>query len=252
MSINSDIQKLEPGDIVVLYEVDMTGIGGDVLRFHGYPQEASIWWQGNEYAPWAIDADGFEITGDGQQPAPTVSVGNIGIDADGNPIPGVISVLCMAFDDLLDAKVIRHRTLAQYLDAENFVNGNDSADPDEHLPDDIYFIEQRTTETSSVVQFELRNALDLSNEMLPNKQIIAGVCWWARNGKAGVGASGNLGYRGPYCGYAGDAMFDENGNPTLDPALDQCGGGISDCKLRFGEFGVLNYGSYAAAGLVRT
>lgn len=242
MSINADIQKLEPGGIVVLFELDATEIGADIQRFHGYAQTTSIWWQGNEYLPWAIQAEGFELTGDGQQPAPVLSVGNIGQDADGNQIPGIISALCIAFEDLLGAKLIRHRTLVQYLDAVNFPEGNSESNPDEHMPDDIYYVEQKTSETSETVQFELRSALDLSNEMLPGKQIIAGVCWWAR---------GN-GYRGPYCGYAGAAMFDKDGNPVTDPQLDECGGGVSDCKKRFGEWEVLNYGSYAAAGMIRT
>lgn len=242
MTINSDIQKLEPGALVILYEVDMTAIGGSVLRFHGYTQQSSIWWQGLEYTPWAIDADGFELTGDSQQPAPTISVGNIGVDSAGNAIPGVISQLCIQFDDLLDAKVIRHRTLGQYLDAVNFPGGNPTADPLQEMAADIFYVEQKTAETSTIVQFELRSALDLSTEMLPNKQIIAGVCWWARSN----------GYRGAYCGYTGAAMFDKDGNPTTVTALDQCGGGVSDCKLRFGANGVLNYGSYAAAGLIRT
>jgi lambda family phage minor tail protein L len=252
MTIASDIQKLEPGDVVVLYEIDMTMIGANVMRLHGYPLSSSIWWQGNEYIGWAIDADGFDITSDSQQPVPTVTVGNIGVDVDGNPIPGVISGLCLAFDDLIDAKVIRHQTFKKYLDAVNFADGNSDADPEEHFPDDVFFIEQRLLEVAESVQFELRGALDLSTEQVPNKQIIANVCWWARNGKAGDGASGSTGYRGSYCQYTGDAMFDEDGNPTTDPALDQCSGSVSACKLRFGEFGILNFGSYAAAGLVRT
>ncbi|MGK9518010.1 phage minor tail protein L, partial [Salmonella enterica subsp. enterica] len=37
MSINSDYQKLEPGNTVRLFEVDGTAFGvGDILRFHSY------------------------------------------------------------------------------------------------------------------------------------------------------------------------------------------------------------------------
>jgi len=128
MSINSDIQKLEPGGIVILYELDATEIGADTQRFHGYAQAASIWWQGNEYVPWAIQAEGFELTSEGQQPAPVLSVGNIGQDAGGNQIPGIISALCIAFEDLLGARLIRHRTLAQYLDAVNFPRGKSGSE----------------------------------------------------------------------------------------------------------------------------
>jgi len=240
--ILADIQKLEPGGRVHLFELDATDIGGDLMRFHGYAQQGSIWWQGNEYVPWAINAEDFEITSDGQQPAPSLSVGNIGQDADGNPVVGVISALCIYLDDLANAKVIRHTTLAQYLDAINFADGNPDADPEEEFPQDIYQIEQKTSETGEVITFELRNALDLNGQQVPDKQIVAGLCWWVRNG----------GYRGAYCGYAGTAMFDKDGNSTDNPALDDCGGLVSDCKKRFGEYEPINWGSYAAAGLVRS
>jgi lambda family phage minor tail protein L len=242
IKILADIQKLEPGGKVHLFELDATDIGGDLLRFHGYGQVGPIWWQGNEYSPWAIDAVDFEITGDGQQPAPILSVGNIGVDENGNTVAGVISAMCIYLDDLAKAKITRRTTLAQYLDAANFEDGNADADPNEEFPPDVYFIEQKTSETSEVVTFELRNALDLNGEMLPGKQIVAGLCWWVRNG----------GYRGPYCGYAGSAMFDKQGEPTDNPALDDCGGQVSDCKKRYGEYDVINWGSYSAAGLVRT
>ena len=34
--ITSEIQGLAPGELVQLFELDATQIGGDVLRFHGY------------------------------------------------------------------------------------------------------------------------------------------------------------------------------------------------------------------------
>src|SRR3546814_759945 len=126
MPILSDIQKLEPGGHVRLYELDMTEIGGSILRFNPYPQVGPIFWQGEQYDPWAIEASEFERTGDAQQPSPRLAVGNIGIDSDGNPIPGVISSLCIALDDLVGARLIVRETLAHYLDTENFPEGNRS------------------------------------------------------------------------------------------------------------------------------
>lgn len=43
-TIKGDIQQLEPGTLVELFEVDATAISGDVLRFHGYTQLGSMWW----------------------------------------------------------------------------------------------------------------------------------------------------------------------------------------------------------------
>ena len=70
MGINADIQNPEPGALVELFELDASGIGGEVLRFHGYMQVGPIFWQGQRYEPWAIQAEGFEQVGEGQQFSP--------------------------------------------------------------------------------------------------------------------------------------------------------------------------------------
>ena len=49
MSMSTDVQLLEPGDAVRLYEVDATHLGGEVMRFHGHLQQGTIIWQGQVY-----------------------------------------------------------------------------------------------------------------------------------------------------------------------------------------------------------
>lgn len=241
MRIYADVQKLEVGDLVELYELDATPIGGTLQRFHGYTQVGPIWWQGNQYDPWAITAEGFEQVGDGQQPTPTLSVGNIGADAEGKPIAGVISSLCIVLDDLVGAWVRVRRTLGSYLDAKNFPEGNPTANPAEELPAEVWIVQQKTAETAEVVEFQLSSALDFGGQQLPSRPILAGVCSWLRKG----------GYRGPYCGYTGSRMFDLAGNPVTDPARDRCSGLMSDCKKRFGEYEPIAFGGFPSADLIR-
>lgn len=241
MRIYADVQKLEVGDLVELYELDATPIGGTLQRFHGYTQVGPIWWQGSQYDPWAITAEGFEQVGDGQQPTPTLSVGNIGADAEGKPIAGVISSLCIALDDLVGAWVRVRRTLGSYLDARNFAEGNPTANPAEELPPEVWIVQQKTAETAEVVEFQLSSALDFDGQQLPSRPILAGVCSWLRKG----------GYRGPYCGYTGSRMFDLAGNPVTDPARDRCSGLMSDCKKRFGEYEPISFGGFPSADLIR-
>jgi lambda family phage minor tail protein L len=227
--ITADIQGLEPGAKVELFELDATMItGGSLLRFHGYQQAGTIWWQGVEYTPWPIHAEGFAKTSEGQQPTPKLSAGNV---------DGSISALCITLDDLVGAKLTRHRTLGQYLDAANFDGGNASADPTQEFPADVWYIEQKTGETNEVVEFELSSALDLQGLQLPRRQIIANLCPFK--------------YKGAYCNYTGTAMFDANDNTVTDPALDVCGKRLSSCKARFGTNNVINFGGFPAAGLVR-
>lgn len=232
MSITADVQRLEPGAMVELFELDATQIGGDLLRFHGDTQTGAIWWQGEEFSPWPIQAEGFAVTSDGQQPMPTLSVGNV---------EGTISALCIYLDDLVGARLTRRRTLGRYLDARNFADGNAEADPTQEFAPDIWLIDQKSSETGEVVVFELATALDFNGVQLPRRQIIANVCGWLSNG----------GYRGPYCGYTGTLYFDRFGNSVADPTLDRCGGCLSDCKKRFGEFNELPFGSFPAADLIR-
>lgn len=80
MSLNSDYQKLEPGNEVRLFSVDGTAFGtGEVLRFHSYNvphTEAeivtaggdesklpakSIWWQGQEYKAYSVRLRGSRL-----------------------------------------------------------------------------------------------------------------------------------------------------------------------------------------------
>ncbi|WP_310316165.1 phage minor tail protein L [Paraburkholderia terricola] len=220
MSIVADIQQLEPGALIELFEVDCTAIGGDLLRFHGHLQSASIFWQGNEYKPWPIQATGFEHTSDAQQPSPTLSVANLN---------GTISALCVFLADMVGAKVRRRRTLAKYLDAVNFPGGNPTADPNEEMAPELWYIEQKSSETNVQVDFMLSSALDFGGQQLPARQI-AGLC--------------SFKYRGPECGYVGIAYFDKNDQPVSDPALDRCSLKTSGCECRFGVNNPLPWGGF--------
>lgn len=234
MSIKEDVQKLAPGNLVTLYEVDMTIFGGAVERYHAH-NTGIITWRGAQYVPWTIEAAEFERTGQGSQPSPVLRLGNIGVDGEGNKLEGIVSALCLAFDDLVGAKVTRIRTFEKYLD------GQPGADPNQEFPREVWMIEQKTTETPESVAFMLASPLQFDNVQLPGRQIIANICSWLWIG----------GYRGPYCAYTGSNLFDKNGDPVTDPALDKCGGRLSDCKKRFGANNPLNYGSFPAADRLR-
>lgn len=232
MTVSEDVQKLEPGALVELFELDASEIGGDVLLFHANTTQGLIFWQGREFSPWPMEASGFEITGD-QQPVPKLAVGNAN---------GSISAMCIYLDDMVGAKLTRYRTFARYLDAANFPEGNPEADPDEQFAPDIWFIERKSAEAREAVEFELASALDFGGVQLPRRQIIQNRCLWLSIG----------GYRGPYCNYTGPAVAERDGTPTGNMAMDRCGGLVRDCKLRFGSDGVLNFGGMPAAGLVRS
>ncbi|WP_329767301.1 phage minor tail protein L [Stenotrophomonas maltophilia] len=108
--ITSDVQQLEPGGRVTVFELDASSVGADQLWFHQHLQAGVIWWQGQQYGAWPIEATGFARTSD-QQPAPRLKVGN----GDGR-----IGFMCQLYGDLVGARIIRRQTLAKYLDGKNF------------------------------------------------------------------------------------------------------------------------------------
>lgn len=230
--IYSEAQKLEPSEYVELFELDAIDIGGDMLRFHGYIQVGSIWWQGNEFKAWPIQAEGFELTGEGQQPTPTLRVSNL---------QQSLTPLVEILDDLINAKVTKYKTMGRFLDAINFPDGNPDANPTEQFAPEVYYINQKTSQTSEVIEFQLKSALDLDGVFLPGRQVVSNVCTWLAKG----------GYRGPYCGYTGSVYTNAMGQVIGDATKDVCNGQLSTCKKKFGEGNPLNYGGFPAASLVR-
>lgn len=251
MSINADYQKLEPGNAVRLFEVDGTGFGtGEVLRFHNHniphPEQEiiaaggdesklpakSIWWQGNEYSAWPCQIEEIETSTDGSSAQPKLSVANL---------DSSITALCLAYDDLLQAKVTIHDTLAQYLDAQNFPAGNPSADPTQEKLK-VFYIDAKSAETNEVVEFTLSSPMDLQGLMIPTRQLHS-LCTWCIRNK----------YRsGDGCDYAGTRYFDKHNNPVDDPSLDECNGTLTACKLRFGENEPLSHGGFVGTSLIRS
>lgn len=227
MTLTADIQTLEPGALVELFELDAAAISGDLLRFHAYTKIGSIWWQGVEYMPWPIMAEGFELQ-PSKPPVPILTVANI---------DGSITAACLAFQDLVGATVVRHRTLGKYLDAVNFGGTNPTADPTQELPPDRWYIERKSAETNTAVQFELSSALDFGSVQLPRRVIIANQCSWA--------------YRSAECGYTGGPVAKADDTATTDSTQDVCGKRLSSCRLRFGAAAPLPYGGFPAAALTR-
>lgn len=230
MSISADIQTLEPGAVIELFELDLTSLGGDVLRFHAGTNQLNqnVVWQGNEYTRFPVEASGFDFDGTGSIPRPKLRASNA---------LSVISALLQVYGDFLGAKVTRKRTLKKYLDAINFPGGiNPTADPSAAFADDVFFIDRKTSETKEMVEFELTVSFDLAAIQLPRRQIIQNLCAWK--------------YRSGECGYAGTNYFLADDTPTTEATQDTCGKRVSSCKARFPNE-PLPFGGFPGAALIR-
>lgn len=220
-----EIQSLSPTAIIELFEIDTSGLpGGGIFRFHAGTNQLQqpVVWQGLTYTPLPIEAEGFEVTSQGTLPRPKIRVANV---------QGLFSAIASENEDLVGCKVTRRRTFVRFLDAVNFPSGNPEADPYQHLNDDVYFVEQKTSETRYVIEWELTSAFDLFGVTLPRRQVIQSTCMWR--------------YRSAECGYTGIDYFDSNDNPTT-LANDMCGKRLSSCKCRFPGVS-LPYGGFPGA-----
>lgn len=213
MTIRADIQSLAPTALLELFVLDSTNLpGGSVMRFHPGTNGLSqpVVWQGLSYQPLPVEAQGFDLSARGVLPRPKLVVANAG---------GYLSAEVKSFNDYVGCKVTRKRTFAKYLDTVNFPGGvNPDADPNQFLPDDLWYVERKVSENRYLIEFELSSAFDLMGQKLPNRQIIQNSCSWK--------------YRSAECGWTG-ANYDKNNAPST-AGNDACGKTLAACKVRFG------------------
>ncbi|MFW2098520.1 phage minor tail protein L [Acinetobacter sp. ULE_I057] len=262
MTLNSDFQKLYVDGLITLFELDASALGAGVLRFHGHISfedwekiyssigsdglmgadtgsigkvfdvgnekqwQRNIIFDGQTFEPMALQVSGLEMRSDGKASAPTLSMSN-----NINGIQGAVTAYCLQFGDFAGAKIKVITTLAKYLDAENFSTGNTSANSSEKR-EQIWFIEQKTSENAQQVTFELSNPVDFEGLKIPTRQI-SNYCNWE--------------YRSEECGYIGAEMFTEKDEPTDNPALDRCSFRTSGCNCRKNE---LRFGGFPASSMV--
>ena len=265
MALNSDFQKLYVDGLITLFELDARALGAGILRFHGHISHADweriysfigssellgneseligeiygdgeqktwyrdIIWQGEVFSPVALEVSGLEMRSDGKASAPTLSMAN-----NINGIQGAVSAYCLQLGDFAGAKLKVITTLAKYLDAENFSAGNLSASNE--AKEQLWYIEQKTSENAQQVTFELSNPIDFEGLKIPVRQI-SNYCHWCA-----VAA-----YRGQECQYTGAAMFTDKDEPTDNPALDRCSGRLSSCRIRNNES---RFGGFPASSLL--
>ena len=232
-SVYEDISKLEPNAIIELFELHLdSNIHGNTItspvRWHNGCNAnitGNISFNGNQYNRIAIEAAGFAYTSTGTAPRPTLTISNT---------DSLITFLLRDINlnnrgnDLGGAVVRRIRTCKKFLDSES------TADGYAHQPVDVYEIDRKVSENRNIVSFELASVTDRPNDFVPKRQLIGNCCQWK--------------YRSAECSYTGSNYFDKNDNVVSTLANDVCGKRLSSCKKRFGENGVLPFGSFPTAG----
>lgn len=227
MGIQSELRSLSPSAKIELFELDTGVQGGPIYYFHGglNGKMGPLTWRGREYVAIPIEATDFETKSNGALPSPHFKIANL---------QGAIAEAARVYSNFDGCKITRKRTYARYLDAVNFPDSlNPEADPNQALPDDIWYVDRKVHEDFDYLEFELVSAMELRGTKLPRRQIIANCCPSI--------------YRSVECSYTGGPVADENNVPTSDPARDKCSNTRAGCKLRFPS-GPLPYGGFLGAG----
>jgi lambda family phage minor tail protein L len=220
-ALASDVQSSEPGEYVVLFDLDCTDIGG--ITYYFTPNtitdatsevSTSVFFNGVEYQPLDVKLEGFEVTSEGTQPRPKISVANVNL---------TFASLVTSLNDLVGAKLTRRRTFKKYLD------GEPEADPTAQFPVDIYIVDRKVGHNKYMIQWELTSFLDLTGQYIPRRQILRDTC----THRYRIYSGGSFVYTGVTCPYTGTDYFDEDGEIVVDPEDDKCGRRISDCQLRY-------------------
>ena len=202
--IFEELLSSSPFAIIELFEIELfEDIHGAAEKYRFYSgtnfkdAPTSIIFDSEEFFALPVEADGFEYKGDGTLPRPSLRFGNVN---------SYMTSILLAINgvnphnDLNGARVKRIRTLTRFLDAVNFennVNPHGNPDASSKMPDDIYYIDRKTTENRDLVEFELCSSFDLANVSAPKRQAMQNLCQWK--------------YRSKECGYAGDDEFTVTG-----------------------------------------
>jgi phage-related protein len=162
---------------------------------------------------------------------------------------GTITALILSLPSGLEgAKVTRIRTLARYIDGNNFPsidyllaednsvllyeddtfiyqegeNPYATPDPTAEFPREIYYVDRKSAENREVVEFELAASFDLVGVRAPKRQCLSNICQWV--------------YRSTECSYNKAGYYDVNNNPVGSLELDVCGKRLDSCQTRFSVY----------------
>lgn len=202
---NIEIFDLTPSTLLTLWEIDTSVLMDDIglkdynydriFRFHNSAKliNTTIYWRKNKYYGLPIQAQGFEYTAKGSPAAPKLT---LAVNEDLSNQDERISALSLLksrlkqLNDLSGVKVTRRRVFAKYIDKENFptlapselAEKGFSEDKNMQFDPDIYYIDRKSLENKSIIEFELGSIIDVEGVQLPGRIITAKRCPFAYRG----------------------------------------------------------------------
>lgn len=193
--VNAESVSLTPTALLKLYVLDLSNIGTPT-QFYFYNGSSNNYqalvFGGVSYVPFPITVTDMGFDGQGGIIRPKLQVSNIN---------GFVSNLLLQNQDLVGATVSITLVFARFIDAVNFPGGVSpySPDPTAAYAPEVFFINQKTKENQTVVEWELATSFELDGRKLPSRTCLANICQW-RYRESGT------------CGYSGPPVADVNNN----------------------------------------
>jgi lambda family phage minor tail protein L len=181
MTINSDLQKQQPGsELVTLFELEKPngqfayltrGLDDDLstLQMYDYDSPSTL----RTYVALPITSDGFDIKVTGAISRPTLNVTLISTAF-------ATQMGTTDFDSLVGKKVIRRLTLKRYLKGESSDPG--SGNTPIEFTRQVWTISKITSRDAAFISFELVAPYDLQGVKIPAREIISNACPWQYTG----------------------------------------------------------------------
>lgn len=233
-------QLFAPGELVVLYELDLTNLGGGISYLTStVAADADIAVDGQIYAPAAIEAEGFEASSRKEGGRPTIRIVRT---------PALMSLVA-TYHDGVGGILRRMKTYSRFLD------GGADADPTALFDLQVWRIARKGPVHKVHVEWELASPLDQPAAKIPLIQMLRSHCgamyrrYLPDHPDADVNGYVNDTTRRA-CPYEGAAAFDALDQPTT-AANDRASKTLGCCRARFGQNAVLPFMAEPSLGDVR-
>lgn len=256
----SELQAIAPPEVIELFQLELNEDqhGTSTTHYFSAAREGGaggIIFAGQTYTAIPLEADGFAYNGQGSLPRPTLRISNL--------FSTITALIATLPNGLEGAKVTRLRTLAKYIDSENFIGlgyetyvvadywkvgytaNNTTADSTALFPKEIYYVDRKSTENRNLIEFELASAFDLAGVRAPKRQCISRCQWVYKSAECGYDPTDGPGKNVDGVQYT---RFNASDEGVLTDAEDVCGKKQSSCECRFGDVNELPFGGYPGIG----
>lgn len=221
-----------------LFELTIVGSSTTIYAYAGLEAgETSIYfpdrnspYTAREYSALPMELEGVEMSSDGAQSRPILSVANIvsiarTLNTDETSLRDELETLnIVRNEDIIGSKITLRTTLGK-----NLVSAGSSGVAPVEFPIQTFFLDRIFQENSVLVSFELASPFDVEGLKIPSRTVIGKYCPWKYKGARQNPPIGG-------CDWSpednGNRYYDKD-NVATTAGNDVCGKTLAACKIRF-------------------